>query len=269
MLFELTLMMCVQKIGTAQTSSFVYPLLERHEANEKAGVPNDFTMKDINGSAASIFIAGSSTTYTTTVVGILNLLLNPQVFAKARLELDQVIGTDRLPSLKDRENPELRYLEYVCEETIRWRPLSPIGIPHKSLKDDVYNGMFIPKGTCVYYNAYAMSRDENVYKKPESFNPDRYRPKSEGGDGEPFLEGPFGFGRRICVGRYLAQASVWIALATLISTTDISKPTGADGKPVEPVVKFTTGLSSHPTHFDCEFKPRSKKAEMVLSNWNN
>jgi hypothetical protein len=63
----------------------VYPRLERHEASEKALIPNDFTMKDINGSAASIFIAGSNTTYTTTVIGILNLLLNPEVFAKARI----------------------------------------------------------------------------------------------------------------------------------------------------------------------------------------
>lgn len=41
-----------------------------------------------------------------------------------------------------------------------------------------------------------MSRDLNVYKDPEKFNPDRYIPKEEGGDGEPLLVGPFGFGRR-------------------------------------------------------------------------
>lgn len=226
-------------------------------------------MKDINGSAAAIFIAGSNTTYTTTVVGILNLLRNPDVFAKARAEIDRVIGTGRLPSLKDRDNPELRYLDYVCEETVRWRPLSPIGIPHRSLNDDVYEGMFIPKGTNVYFNSFAMSRDESVYKDPERFNPDRFTPKEEGGDGEPFLQGPFGFGRRICVGRHLAQASVWIALTTLVATLDISKPIGPDGKPVEPAVKFSTGLSSHPAHFDCDFKLRSKKAGMLLSNWNN
>jgi cytochrome P450 len=69
---------------------------------------------------------------------------NPEVFAKARKEIDRVVGTDRLPTLADR--PNLRYIDYLVEETTRWRPLSPIGIPHKSLKDDIYNGMFIPKG---------------------------------------------------------------------------------------------------------------------------
>lgn len=69
---------------------------------------------------------------------------NPEVFKKARAELDRVVGEDRLPSLADR--PNLRYLDYLVEETTRWRPLSPIGIPHKSLKDDTYDGMFIPAG---------------------------------------------------------------------------------------------------------------------------
>lgn len=71
-------------------------------------------------------------------------MLNPEVFRKARAEIDRVVGRDRLPSLADR--PMLPYLDYIVEETTRWRPLSPIGIPHKSLQDDTYNEMFIPKG---------------------------------------------------------------------------------------------------------------------------
>lgn len=181
--------------GHAKTS-FVKPLLQDYASNEEKGIPNTFTMADINGAAASIFIAGSNTTFTTTAVTILNLLRNPRVYKKAQQVLDRVIGTDRLPSLKDRNNPDLRYLDYVVEEAIRWRPLSPVGIPHKALDDDVYNGMFIPKGTCVYYNTFAMSRDELIYKDPEEYYPERFTPTSEGGDGEPFLQGPFGFGRR-------------------------------------------------------------------------
>ena len=233
----------LQEAGNAQTSSYVYPLLHRHAENEKKGIPNDFSMADINGSAAAIFVAGSGTTYTTTLVGILNLVLNPHVFQKARAEIDRAIGTDRLPLLKDRDNPELRHIEYIVEEIVRWRPLSPVGIPHKSLKDDVYNGMLIPQGSHIYFNAWAMSRDESIYRDPELFNPDRFRPTDGGGDGELFLQAPFGFGRRICVGRHLAQASVWIVMATLIATMDIKKPIGPDGKEVEPVVEFSTGLS--------------------------
>jgi cytochrome P450 len=223
--------------------SFVYPLLRQHTENQESGVQNDLTMADINGAAATIFIAGFDTTNTTILVGILALLLEPAVFKKARETLNQVIGTDRLPSLSDRENPGLRYFDYIVEEISRWRPLSPLGVPHKSLGNDVYEGMFIPKGSTIYFNAWAMSRDENTHDNPEVFNPDRYLPRDEGGAEEPILQGPFGFGRRICPGKHLAQASVWIALATLIATMDISNPIGPDGKEIKPEVKFSTGLS--------------------------
>ncbi|KAI2627949.1 cytochrome P450 [Hypomontagnella submonticulosa] len=248
--------------GTANPS-FAYSLLTKYKDNEDKGVPNQLTLKDIQGASGAVFIAGSNTTYGTTTVAIMNIMLNPDVFEKARAELDRVVGTDRLPTFDDR--PNLRYIDYLVEEVSRWRPLSPIGIPHKSLNDDTYNGMFIPKGTVVYYNSFAMSRDPTVYKDPEKFNPDRYIPKEEGGNGEPFLMGPFGFGRRICVGRHLAQASVWIIMATLIATTDISKPIGPDGKPIEQSIKFSTGLSSHPGKLDVVFRPRSEKALRLLA----
>ncbi|KAJ9134091.1 Cytochrome P450 [Pleurostoma richardsiae] len=247
----------------AANPSFAYTLLKKYDENLEKGMPNHFSMQDIQGASGSVFIAGSNTTLATSTVALLNLMQNPDVFQKARAEIDRVVGTDRLPSLADR--PSLRYIDYLVEETTRWRPLSPIGIPHKSLKDDIYNGMFIPKGTYVYYNTYAMSRDTSVYKEPERFNPDRYTPKEEGGDGEPFLVGPFGFGRRICVGRHLAQASVWIIVATMVATMDISRPTGPDGKPREQQIRFSTGLSSHPGKFDVEFTPRSEKAAQLLS----
>ena len=200
-------------------------------------------MADINGAAATIFIAGFDTTNTTILVGILALLLYPTVFKKAQETLDRAIGRDCLPAFSDRENPGLRYINYIVEETSRWRPLSPLGVPHKSLEDDIYNGMFIPKGSTVYFNVWAMSRDESTYEDPELFNPDRYVPIEEGGAGEPILQGPFGFGRRICVGKHLAQASVWIALATLIATMDISNSIGPDGNEIKPDVKFSSGLS--------------------------
>jgi cytochrome P450 len=247
--------------GTANPS-FAYNLLSKYSENEKSSLPNALTMQDIQGASGSVFIAGSNTTFATTTVALLNLMLNPRVFQKAREEIDRVVGTNRLPTLADR--PNLRYIDYVVEETTRWRPLSPIGIPHKSLDDDVYEGMFIPKGTYVYYNTFAMSRDPAIYSSPESFIPERYTAASEGGPGEPFLVGPFGFGRRICVGRHLAQASVWIFIATLIATVDISKPVDSEGRVREQPITFSTGLSSHPGKFDVVFRPRSRRAEEVL-----
>jgi len=48
----------------------------------------------------------------------------------------------------------------------------------------------------VIANAWAMLHDPNTYKNPSTFNPDRFLPVSEGGNGEPIPTGQFGFGRR-------------------------------------------------------------------------
>ena len=138
------------------------------------------------------------------------MVLHPDIQKKAQAEIDAVVGHDRLPDFNDR--PSLPYIDRIVQETLRyvpllarfvrqfdssrWGPVSPVGVPHKSLEDDVYNGMFMPKGSFVYANALAMTHDETTYADPETFNPDRFKPQSEGGAGEPFPIGQFGFGRR-------------------------------------------------------------------------
>jgi cytochrome P450 len=125
---------------------------------------------------------------------VLYLMQNPEVQRKAQGEIDRAVGKDRLPTWDD--IPNLPYLNLVLQETYRMNPLSPLGIPHASVADDEYNGMFIPKGTIVYPNVWAMLHDESVYADPFRFRPERYLPKDQGGNGEPLPVGNFGFGRR-------------------------------------------------------------------------
>jgi len=221
--------------------SFMRTHLERYLQNEQTGKQNEATIADLKGASGAISIAGGNTTWSTIVVCILNMLLNPGVLKKAQEELDSVVGNHRLPTFEDRD--KLPYIEYIIQETTRWAPLSPVGVPHATLEDDTYNGMFIPKGSVVYANAYAMTHDERFYKDPDSFCPDRYLPKEQGGRGEPFPEGPFGFGRRICPGQYLATAGVYIMIATLFATMNINCPVDGDGQDILPEVRLTNGLS--------------------------
>ena len=76
----------------------------------------------------------------------------PHVFRKAQAEIDAVIGRDRLPTLADR--PRLPYINAVQRETLRWNPVGPLGIPHATLEDNVYNGYLIPKGSVVIANLW-------------------------------------------------------------------------------------------------------------------
>ncbi|KAH6895490.1 cytochrome P450 [Thelonectria olida] len=239
-------------------------LLRLYKSNESLGHKQEWTLDDIKGAAGAVFIAGADTTWATCVIFILNMVLHPEIQKKAREQLDSVIGTGRLPEFSDRGS--LPYIEHIVQEVYRWSPLVPLGIPHKSLEDDVYQGMFIPKGprTVVYANAHAMAHDERIYHKPHEFNPDRYEPRANGGPGEPFPVGNFGFGRRVCVGRFLADNSVWIMVATMLATLDFRKKRDQDGNPIEPRVSFTNGGTCHPQHFDCSITPRSPEAAALV-----
>jgi len=78
--------------------------------------------------------------------------LSPDVVRKAQGEIDRVIGNDRLPNSMDR--PNLPYVEAVVKEVLRWHPVAPMGLPHTSTTEDVFEGYLIPKGSMVIANIW-------------------------------------------------------------------------------------------------------------------
>ena len=77
---------------------------------------------------------------------------NPEVQKKAQAELDAVVGPHRLPEFSDQSS--LPYLGAVIKELLRWRPVVPFGVPHRSLEDDEYKGYHFTKGTIFIGNAW-------------------------------------------------------------------------------------------------------------------
>jgi hypothetical protein len=82
----------------------------------------------------------------------LAMTLYPQVQRKAQDEIDRVLGAGRLPKVADRAS--LPYIDAVVKEVLRWHPVAPMGIPHMSVADDIYEGYFIPKGSLVMPNIW-------------------------------------------------------------------------------------------------------------------
>lgn len=233
-------------------SSLIQMLLAQRKARLVASQPEEMTIEDIKGAAGAVYAAGQDTTWSTLVVLVLNMVLHPDVQREAQAELDAVVGRSRLPTFADR--PQLPYIDRIVQETLRWCPVSPVGVPHRALAEDEYRGMRIPAGAIVYGNARAMTHDPRTYRDPDVFDPDRFL------RGEPLPVGQFGFGRRVCVGKHLAEASVWIVAASLLATMDIVKACGPDGAEITPEVRLTNGLTSHPRSFPCRFVPRSPVA---------
>ena len=79
------------------------------------------------------------------------MLVNPEVQRRGQAEIDRVVGQDRLPDFTDRDS--LPYVECIMQEAMRWHPVLPLGVPHMTVTEDVYRGMYIPKGATILANA--------------------------------------------------------------------------------------------------------------------
>jgi len=239
--------------GTAEPS-VVFDLLQQSSRSEEE-------IEEIKWIAQDFYSGGSDTSVSTVYSFFKAMVLFPEVQAKAQAEIDAVIGNDRLPTIADRDN--LPYVSALVVEAMRWHVVIPTGVPHKLAEDDVHNGYFIPKDTVIIPNVWGMTRSVEVYKNPEIFDPTRYI-KTE--HHEPELDPRnliFGFGRRICPGRILADVSVFAQCAMVLAAFNI-KPHMENGKPVMPDVVQEPGIISHPSHFKANIVPRSDKAVELI-----
>lgn len=57
----------------------------------------------------------------------LAMALHPNIMRKVQHELDAVTGRDRLPTFEDRSR--LPFVDAMCREVLRWRPVTPLGAP--------------------------------------------------------------------------------------------------------------------------------------------
>ncbi|TBU42978.1 cytochrome P450 [Dichomitus squalens] len=189
----------------------------------------------------------------------------PQFQKRAQAELDTVVGPHRLPTFADKDN--LPYVTAVIKECFRWRPVVPLALVHYSIEEDEYHGYRIPARSAVVCNPWAYVRDPRIYQDPEAFNPERFL---KDGRLDHNVQDPativFGYGRRICPGRYFAEGSVYAAVSRILHTMSIEAPLDEHGQPIclADRVKMTHGVISYPEPFDCVIKPRSPEAEMLI-----
>ena len=171
---------------------------------------------------------------------MLAMVAFPETQKRAQAELDAVVGRSRIPSFSDL--PSLPYLRAMVKEVLRWRSILPVGIPHCSLEDDWYEGMFIPKGTMCMVNVPVCNHDPEIYGEDATqFNPARHL-NSDGtlAPGPPDTQDEghvvYGFGKRICVGRHVANNTMFIAYAVILWAMDIVPAKDEDGKDIPVVV---------------------------------
>ena len=97
----------------------------------------------------------------TVMIFVLACVAHPEWLAKAQMELDKVVGSERLPEFGDLK--DLPYLHAVVEEVFRWRHPQQAGIPHAATHEDYYYGYLISKGCVVILLFSAMRYNKNLF----------------------------------------------------------------------------------------------------------
>ncbi|KAJ7618769.1 cytochrome P450 [Roridomyces roridus] len=207
----------------------------------------------VKNAAATMYAAGGDTTIIALSTFVLAMLANPDAQKQAQQEIDAVVGNDNLPDFQDRE--AMPYVLALIREVLRWRAILPLGIPHLLVNEDEYRGYRLPANSIVFGNVM-----QKIYPNPEKFDPERFLLD---GKLNPLVPDPmvaFGFGRRLCPGRHLAESSIWIAVVSILAVFNIKKKVDKDGNIIEPSYKYDDRMLSAPIPFECSLEVRSEMA---------
>jgi hypothetical protein len=155
---------------------------------------------------------------------------------------------------------------------MRWRPINKFGQNHFAtqvipsfnsinFQDDWYGDYFIPKGSIVMINWWAIHYDPKRFPNPHLFDPERFInfPLSAGEEAtlaDPYQRSHVGFGggRRICPGMHVAERSMFINFARVLwgFNIDFKKDKLGNKIPVDFSLRGTQkGSNCSPIPFAC------------------
>lgn len=243
--------------GTATSSLVTNGIQGMEETPDR-----EHQMTVIKDTAGNFFVGGADTTVSAISTFFLMMTCYPEIQDKAQAELDRVVGKGQLPDYSD--EAALPYISALVKETLRFQAITPFAIPHYLMEDDEYNGYFIPGGSVVLGNVWAITHDKEDYPDPLEFKPERFL---KNGKLNPDVREPtavFGFGRRICPGRHIAISCLYLTIATVLSVFRLEKAVDEHGRVITPSREYISSLILHPTEFRCIIKPRSNETAMLV-----
>ncbi|XP_061450001.1 cytochrome P450 2J2-like isoform X2 [Rhineura floridana] len=247
--------------------------LEEHKANLNPGKPRDFIdayLEEIEkpenkGSSFEeenmfivmfdLFAAGSETTARTIQWGLLYLVTFPDIQENCQSEMDMVLGNGACLKYEDQE--KLPYTNAVIHEIQRFSSVPALGIGHAPIKDTQLSGYTISKGTTVIINFASILCDKSQWKYPSEFNPSNFlNEQGEFMKPEAFL--PFSAGPRVCLGENMARMELFLFLATILRSFQLSWPDESKAPDLTPQY----GITLSPSHFKVSLKHRQQNEQL-------
>ena len=174
----------------------------------------------------TLMMAGHETTAIALAWACYYLHRNPATLSRLRAELS-TLGPSPEPELV----AKLPYLEAVCDEVLRLRPM-PI-LARMLARPLTVAGYDLPAGMMLGCATYAAHQRPDVYPTPEAFRPERFLGRTY----SPFEYLPFGGGARRCIGSAFALYEMKIVLATMLAEHHLEL---AEPGPVKTVYRAAT-----------------------------
>ncbi|KAL9965312.1 hypothetical protein ACROYT_G029093 [Oculina patagonica] len=172
----------------------------------------ELTPQEININAITSFRAGVDTTSGALLWLLYDLACNPEVQEKLYEEVISLVGPhgDFTPD----SFAKLAYVKACLKESMRLHP-GASGWARILTQDVVLSGYQVPSGTTVIYSNYLSGRSEDLFKFPLEFKPERWL-NEDLGKIHPFAILPFGVGVRMCLGRRIAEAEIYLLASKLV-----------------------------------------------------
>ena len=200
------------------------------------------TRTDIRDQFMNFVFAAFDTTATAITWTLYHLAAYPNLQKQVNEELANSIKADATTHISDRQLP---LLQLVIKETLRLYP--PVwSYAREAEKDDIMAGYPIPAKSIVVISSYALHRHKKFWDSGDEFNISNF--EKENFKGKTFAYIPFGQGKRMCIGRALAEYQMQIIIGGILqqfhleTTTDKKPNINANiiikgAKPVQ--LKFT------------------------------
>lgn len=215
------------------------------------------TMDEVIGIGVQSIAAAIDTTAMTTEYLCYNLATNLDVQDKLYAILAATVGVDGPLTCSVQDYEDQKYLNATLKESMRLTPT--FGMHVRTLQQDAVLGEYVvPKGIMVMINYQAMTRNPELYPKPDLFLPERFLKDSaksvdiaaakdcpyhaeketaiamgQAVHNDPYAAIPFGHGARKCTGQAFAEMNIVLAAMAIVSKYRIEY----DGPPLQTVEK--------------------------------
>ncbi|ELU02219.1 hypothetical protein CAPTEDRAFT_139038 [Capitella teleta] len=170
-----------------------------------------------------LVFAGTTTTANTLYIYLNIISQHPDVQGKLQEEVDAVVGSSRCVSLADKE--DMPYTQATMFELLRFTTVAVFAPPHTSHTDATLQGHVVPAGVLVLVNLFALHHDEEFWKNPYEFQPERFLDEhhqllpASHPNRRHLL--PFGAGPRLCIGEALAKSRLFLVISSLAQKFNI------------------------------------------------